>query len=60
MARYGVHAVPFFVIGRYGVPGAVPTEQLESVLSKALEEDEQAGHDAPEGASCGPDWCQIR
>jgi len=58
-ARYGVHAVPFFVIGRYGVPGAVPIEQLESVLSKALEE-EQAGPDAPEGASCGPDGCRIR
>ncbi len=55
-ARYGIRAVPFFVVGRWGIPGAVSTEDMKRVLSKAAEE--AVGGDAPEGAACDPDGCR--
>jgi predicted DsbA family dithiol-disulfide isomerase len=50
-----LHAVPFFVIGAYGVSGAQPVEALQRALAKAWEGTlEQA---LPQGAVCGPDGC---
>ena len=58
-ARYGINAVPYFVIGRYAIPGAQDTEGMNNVLRKALEE-ESAAADTEPGMSCGPDGCRIR
>ena len=58
-ARYGINAVPYFVIGRYAIPGAQDTEGMKNVLRKALEE-ESAAADTEPGMSCGPDGCRIR
>lgn len=37
-ARYGIHAVPFFVVGKYGISGAQSTEGMKSTIMKVLEE----------------------
>ena len=56
----GVHGVPFFVFGgRFGVPGAQPTELLVEALKKARAEAtsiEIVGDDAD---ACGPDGCAV-
>ena len=56
-ARYGIHAVPFFVIGKQGLSGAYPVEAMEQVLREALETlpPEPAAH----GMQCGPDGCRL-
>ena len=56
-ARYGIHAVPFFVIGKQGLSGAYPVEAMEQVLREALETlpPEPATH----GMQCGPDGCRL-
>jgi len=57
----GVTGVPFFVIGRYGVGGAQPPDQLLKVLERARLESEEPSVDEPaegeEGATCGPTGC---
>ena len=58
-ARYGINAVPYFVIGQYGIPGAQDAEGMKSVLLKALAE-EDAAVQSDAGMSCGPDGCRIR
>ena len=56
-ARYGIHAVPFFVIGQYGISGAQSTEGMKAAIQKVLEE---TAEDSPEqGMTCGPDGCRI-
>ncbi len=50
----GVRGVPFFLIGRYGVPGAQSPETLMRVLERA--EEEQTA-ELTEGAVCGPSGC---
>jgi predicted DsbA family dithiol-disulfide isomerase len=54
----GISGVPFFRIGRYGVEGAQPAQQLASALIKAWEELPPSpvllGTDGP---TCGPDGC---
>ena len=56
-ARYGIHAVPFFVIGQYGISGAQSVEGMKAALMKVLEEETGA---APEqGMTCGPEGCHI-
>lgn len=33
----GIHAVPFFIVdGKYGIPGALPVEQMKQVLTEAM------------------------
>ena len=44
-ARYGIHAVPFFAIGQYGISGAQSVEGMKAALMKVLEEETGA---APE------------
>ena len=59
-ARYGVHAVPYFIIeNRTAVPGAMPALQMESVLKEVLEAEEKEAAGI-QGMSCGPDGCHIR
>lgn len=55
----GLHAVPFILVnGRYGIPGAIETDQFKQVLGKAFREEE----DGPSvtGNACGPDGCDRR
>lgn len=57
-ARYGIHAVPFFVVGKYGIPGALSTEQMKATILKTLEDEIEEEKPAA-GISCGPDGCRI-
>ena len=56
-ALYNVHAVPFFIVGRYGIPGALSVEELKKVIEKTLEE--SSSPHAAKGMTCGPDSCSI-
>ncbi len=56
-AYYGIHGVPFFVVGRYGISGAQTPEYLRAVLLQAKLESEPP-KDTEEGISCGPDGCR--
>ncbi len=56
-ARYGIHAVPFFVVGQYGISGAQSTEGMKATILKALEETKEAV--SGQGMTCGPDGCHI-
>ena len=35
-ARYGIHAVPFFVIGRYGISGAQSREGMKAAIARTM------------------------
>ena len=51
----GIHGVPFFVIGRYGISGAQPVELFQEVLETVQKEESQKTFVA--GQTCGPDGC---
>ena len=55
--RYGIHAVPFFVIGKQGLSGAYPVEAMEQVLREALKT--LPPEPAAQGLQCGPDGCRL-
>ncbi len=57
-ARYGIHAVPCFIIGDYALQGAQPGEYMKSALLKALEKESTKVEEA-QGMTCGPDGCRI-
>ena len=57
-ARYGIHAVPFFVVGKYGISGAQSTEGMKATIMKVLEEESEPVQE--QGMTCGPDGCHIR
>lgn len=56
-ARYGIHAVPFFVVGQYGISGAQSVDGMKATIMKALEEQEDIVVSA--GAACGSDGCRM-
>lgn len=56
--RYGIHAVPFFVVGQYGISGAQSVEGMKATIRKAMEESAETVTE--QGMSCGPDGCHIR
>ena len=56
-ARYGIHAVPFFVVGQYGISGAQSVDGMKATIMKVLEE--EAEPIAEQGMTCGPDGCHI-
>ena len=62
-ARYGIHAVPFFVIGEYGISGAQATEGMKQIMLKVLGEEKLAKaaktSQIPTGMTCGPDGCEL-
>ena len=53
----GVQAVPFFVIGRYGIPGALSVEDMKKVILQVLEESRTEA--APKGMSCDGKECRL-
>ena len=55
-ARYGVHAVPYFLIGKYAIPGALPVEDMKKVLAEVLDA-EKKPEEPMWGMACGPDGC---
>lgn len=59
----GIHAVPFFVIGGYGISGAQTTEGLKEALIAAMQEEKEAADaragKGQEGMTCGPDGCRL-
>ena len=56
-ARYGIHAVPFFVVGKYGISGAQSTEGMKATIMKVLEEASEPVQE--QGMTCGPEGCHI-
>lgn len=56
-ARYGIHSVPFFVVGQYGISGAQSVDGMKATIMKVMEE--SAGAVTEQGMSCGPDGCHI-
>lgn len=56
-ARYGIHIVPFFLIGSHPVSGAMSVEDLRWTIEKALAEN--GGRLCAQGAACGPDGCTF-
>lgn len=56
-ARYGIHAVPFFVVGQYGISGAQSVDGMKATIMKVMEESAWAVTE--QGMSCGPDGCHI-
>lgn len=56
-SRYGIHAVPFFVVGQYGISGAQSVEGMKATIMKVL--DEQKDVSEEQGMTCGPDGCRI-
>lgn len=57
-ARYNIHAVPFYIIGQYGVPGALSEEEFADVVKEVLIGTGELT-EAPNGAVCGPDGCTL-
>lgn len=55
--RAGVHAVPFFVAGQYGISGAQSVVGMKAAISKAMEEEKDVKMES--GAACGPEGCKI-
>lgn len=57
-----IHAVPFFIIGKYGISGAQTTEGLKEALLSAMQDEAAAdakATEAGEGMTCGPDGCRL-
>ena len=56
-ARYGVHGVPYFVIGNnLAVPGALPVSEMEKAIRQVVEQEKPV---ETEGMICGPEGCRI-
>jgi predicted DsbA family dithiol-disulfide isomerase len=62
-ARYGIHAVPFFAIGQYGISGAQSVEGLEAAIKEVLKEQKEAEASVEKQTQnapmCGPDGCRM-
>lgn len=63
-ATYGIHAVPFFVVGEYGISGAQTTEGMKQTMLKVLGEEKLAKaatvvQKAENGMTCGPEGCEL-
>ena len=55
---YGIHAVPFFVIGNYAINGAQPASLMKEALIKALQEEKTILETSDE-MTCGPNGCRL-
>lgn len=53
-AGNGIHAVPFFIIGKYGISGAQSMDVMKQALTRTLEEEKT------EGLSCDADGCKLK
>lgn len=59
---HGIHAVPFFVIGQYGISGAQSVDGMKAAILTVMKETEKQlleTDSAPQGSVCGPDGCHI-
>ena len=57
-ARFGIHAVPFFVVDRaLGASGAQPPEVLGELLRRGWEARQPVVQVVADGEACGPDGC---
>jgi len=57
-ARFGIHAVPFFVVDRaIGASGAQPPEVLGELLRRGWEAQQPVVQVVADGEVCGPDGC---
>ena len=57
-ARFGIHAVPFFVVDRaLGASGAQPPEVLGELLRRGWEARQPVVQVVAGGEACGPDGC---
>ena len=57
-ARFGIHAVPFFVVDRaIGASGAQPPEVLGELLQRGWEARQPLAQVVADGEVCGPDGC---
>ena len=57
-ARFGIHAVPFFVVDRaLGASGAQPPEVLGELLRRGWEARQPVVQVVADGDACGPDGC---
>ena len=56
-AHYGIHAVPYFVIGRYAVSGAQNTEGMKETIAQALRDGKETV--LASGLGCGPEGCRM-
>lgn len=55
--QYGVRAVPFFTVGRYCIPGAVPIHDFKEVIRQVLTEESAPVCEG--GYQCGPSGCHL-
>lgn len=55
--RYGVQGVPFFTVGRYCIPGAVPIHDFKAVIRQVLTEESAPVCEG--GYQCGPSGCHL-
>ena len=57
-ARFGIHAVPFFVVDRaLGASGAQPPEVLGELLRRGWDARQPVVQVVADGEACGPDGC---
>ena len=57
-ARFGIHAVPFFVVDRaIGASGAQPPEVLGELLRRGWDARQPVVQVVADGEACGPDGC---
>ena len=59
--KEGVHGVPYFIINKEVINGAVPKEEMQEVLLKALKNEEKKGKDVHhEGVVCDENGCYFK
>ena len=59
--KEGVYGVPYFIINKEVINGAVPKEEMQEVLLKALKNEEKKGKDVyPEGVVCDENGCYFK
>ena len=59
--KEGVHGVPYFIINKEVINGAVPKEEMKDVLLRALKKEEKKGKDEyPEGVYCDENGCYFK
>ena len=59
-ARFGIHAVPYFVLGqKYAFSGAVPLETFTGILKEVMAKEHLQPLNAAGGPVCGPDGCSL-
>ena len=59
--KEGVHGVPYFIINKEVINGAVPKDEMKEVLLRALKKEEKKGkNEHPEGVYCDENGCYFK